>query len=113
MSYADAARLVRYDKEAQWRPTTTTPATAESGTQTDVETSTQTGESTDQSLTELKETIVKETGEKIASTSGQMKACLLEMKTAIETDMDRRDEAVSESYITAERFWSETHSIVK
>jgi len=113
LSYANAARIVRDDKRIESRPATTKPSTAEAGTQTDVETSTQTGESTDQSLMELKETIVKETGEKIDSTFGQMKACLLEMKTAIETDMDRRDEAISESYITAELFWSETHSIVK
>ena len=73
------------------KTSTARPSTAEMGTQTVVEMSTQTGDTANPASQELKETIMKETEQRISSTFDQMKACMVEMKAAIEIDMDRRD----------------------
>ena len=101
LSYADAAKAIRAGKPTETQPmstrpttmktSTARPSTAEMGTQTDVEMSTQTGDTANPASQELKETIMKETEQRISSTFDQMKACMVEMKAAIEIDMDRRD----------------------
>jgi len=93
------------------KPIAARPSTAEMGTQTDVDSSTQTG-GTNQTLQELKENIIKEAEQTINATFNQMKACLVEMKRAIESDMDRRDEAIQQNCVTEDTFWYELHNHV-
>ena len=54
-----------------------------------------------------KKTIISETEEKINTTFNQMKTCLVEMKKAIESDMDRRDD----TYSTNENHWHDFRSL--
>ena len=39
-----------------------------------------------------------------------MKSCLVEMKKAIESDMERRDEAIQQNYVTEDTIWYELHN---
>ena len=57
-------------------------------------------------IKQLKETLERT----ITETFDKMKSCMIELKKAVESDMDRRDEAIQHTCVTEDGFWYELHN---
>ena len=60
-------------------------------------------------IKQLRETLERN----ITETFDKMKSCMIELKKAVESDMDRRDEAIHLNYVTEDTFWYKLHNQAK
>jgi len=117
LSYADAVKAVRAVKRTETQPISTKPTTSSCNVPVQRQSVATDASFMDMVIKEATVIIEKEIKQlkqtlerNITETFDKMKSCMIELKKAVEADMDRMDEVIQQTCVTEDGFWYELHN---